>query len=589
MNIQKWNYTVAPYFVEEVRQFLEKKYGPEAVDERGLRVYTTLNVNMQKMAQAALQEGLRDDDKRRGWRGPEKNILKKPLTLADGQPVTLETYADSDWKLAVQPGDLVHGIVMQVGTDHAIVRFGDSTVRVTPPDFAWTNKTQSSDLFAPGDVDLFQVKEVKGTKLHVTLDQYPTVQGAMLLIDNPTGAIKAMVGGYDWNESKYNRATQAERQVGSSFKVYVYSQAILNGMSPFDTILDAPVGFSTSSGWWAPHNYDEKYEGTITLLHALAESRNVPAVKLLAKIGVDSVIRLCRKFGITSRLVPNLPLALGASDLTLFEHTSAFTTFPNDGVHIAPRMIYRVTNYDGRVIDDFQPEVTDVLPASVARLMVSMLRETFNSGTAVHAKPLAQKYPMAGKTGTTNDFSDAWFLGFTPSLTCGVYVGFDDHQTLGDKEEGARVALPIWMQFMGEVLKDRPVEDFQHSPLLTNPNQVKEILASAGPELLLGGRPPTVPGASAQAASGLAGPAAGQPKPKLAVPPTPAGSTASVPSRALKPASPTPAGGMAAPAKAKPETVSTPSQSKPSSSPEGGKPGPNPPVSASPVANHATH
>ena len=298
-----------------------------------------------------------------------------------------------------------------------------------------------------------------------------------------------MVGGYDWNDSKYNRAVQAERQVGSSFKVYVYSQAMLDGMSPFDTILDAPVSYHTSSGVWAPHNYDEKYEGTITLLHALAESRNVPAVRVLAKIGVDSVIRLCRKFGITSRLVPNLPLALGASDLTLLEHTSAFTTFPNDGVHITPRMVYRVTNYDGRVIDDFQPEVTDVLPASVARLMVSMLREVFNSGTAVRAKALAQKYPMAGKTGTTNDFTDAWFLGFTPSITCGVYVGFDDHQTLGEKEEGARVALPIWMQFMSEVLKGRPVEDFPHSPLLTNPNQVKEILASAGPEQLLGGSP----------------------------------------------------------------------------------------------------
>ncbi|MGA2611801.1 MAG: penicillin-binding transpeptidase domain-containing protein, partial [Terriglobia bacterium] len=372
--------TVAPYFVEELRQFLEKKYGPAAVHEQGLRVYTTLNINMGKMAQEALRQGLRDDDKRRGWRGPEKNILKNPLTLADGEPVTLETYTDSDWKLAFQPGDLVHGLVMQVSADHAIVRFGDSTVRVTPPDFAWTKKTQASDLFAPGDLDLFQVKEIKGSKLHMALDQDPSVQGAMLVIDNPTGAIKVMVGGYDWNDSKYNRATQAERQVGSSFKVYVYSQAMLDGMSPFDTIVDAPVSYHTSSGLWAPHNYDEKYEGTITLLHALAESRNVPAVRLLAKVGVDSVIRLCRKFGITSRLVPNLPLALGASDLTLLEHTSAFTTFPNDGVHIAPRMVYRVTNYDGRVIDDFQPEVTDVLPASVARLMVSMLREVFNSG-----------------------------------------------------------------------------------------------------------------------------------------------------------------------------------------------------------------
>ena len=587
LNIQKWNYTVAPYFVEELRQFLEKKYGPAAVHEQGLRVYTTLNINMGKMAEEALRQGLRDDDKRRGWRGPEKNILKNPLTLADGEPVTLETYTDSDWKLAFQPGDLVHGLVMQVSADHAIVRFGDSTVRVTPPDFAWTKKTQASDLFAPGDLDLFQVKEIKGSKLHVALDQDPSVQGALLVIDNPTGAIKVMVGGYDWNDSKYNRATQAERQVGSSFKVYVYSQAMLDGMSPFDTIVDAPVSYHTSSGLWAPHNYDEKYEGTITLLHALAESRNVPAVRLLAKVGVDSVIRLCRKFGITSRLVPNLPLALGASDLTLLEHTSAFTTFPNDGVHIAPRMVYRVTNYDGRVIDDFQPEVTDVLPASVARLMVSMLREVFNSGTAVRARSLAQKYPMAGKTGTTNDFTDAWFLGFTPSLTCGVYVGFDDHQTLGDKEEGARVALPIWMQFMSEVLKDRPVEDFPHSPLLTNPGQVKEILASAGPELLLGGSSPSVTEAGAQPTSEPAGHAAGQPEPKPAAPPPPAGSTSSAPGLAVTPVSSTATGSAAAPAKAKPEAVPAPTKTKPSSSPAGAKATPNPPPSAAPSPNPA--
>jgi penicillin-binding protein 1A len=587
LNIQKWNYTVAPYFVEELRQFLEKKYGPAAVHEQGLRVYTTLNMNMGKMAEEALRQGLRDDDKRRGWRGPEKNILKNPLTLANGEPVTLENYTDSDWKLAFQPGDLVHGLVMQASTDHAMVRFGDSTVRVTPPDFAWTKKTQATDLFAPGDLDLFQVKEIKGSKLHVALDQYPSVQGAMVVIDNPTGAIKVMVGGYDWNDSKYNRVTQAERQVGSSFKVYVYSQAMLDGMSPFDTILDAPISYHTPSGLWAPHNYDEKYEGTITLLHALAESRNVPAVRLLARIGVDGVIRLCRRFGITSRLVPNLPLALGASDLTLLEHTSAFTTFPNDGVHIAPRMVYRVTNYDGRVIDDFQPEVTDVLPASVARLMVSMLREVFNSGTAVRARSLAQKYPMAGKTGTTNDFTDAWFLGFTPSLTCGVYVGFDDHQTLGDKEEGARVALPIWMQFMSEVLKERRVEDFPHSPLLTNPGQVKEILASSGPELLLGGSSPSVTAAGAQPASEPAGHAAGQPEPKPAAPPPAAGSTSSASGLAVTPLPSTPSGGAATPAKAKPEALPAPTKTKPSSSPAGDKATPNPPPSAAPSSDPA--
>ena len=272
----------------------------------------------------------------------------------------------------------------------------------------------------------------------------------------------------------------------------------MDGTSPFDTVVDAPVSYHTSSGIWAPHNYDDKFEGTITVLHALAESRNVPAVRTLARIGVDKVIKLCRKFGITSRLVPNLPLALGASDLTLLEHTSAFTTFPNDGVHIAPRMVTRVTNYDGRLIDDFPPEVTDVIPASTARIMVSMLREVFNSGTAISGRAFAAKYPVAGKTGTTNDFTDAWFLGFSPSLTCGVYVGFDDHRTLGKKEEGARVALPIWLDFMGQILPERPVEDFPHSPLLKTPDQVKDILANAEPERLLApaGSPPSKPAAS---------------------------------------------------------------------------------------------
>jgi penicillin-binding protein 1A len=489
LNIQRWNYTVAPYFVEEVRQFLEKKYGAEAVREKGLQVYTTLNIRMQGVAEQTLRKGLREDDKRRGWRGPAKNILKNPVTKPDGTPLTLETYVDDDWKRPFAAGDLVPGLVTDVKPDHAVVRFGSLNARVAAPDFAWTQKTSPTEVFAPGDLDLFEIKEIKGSTLHVSLDQYPDVEGALLAIDNATGEIKALVGGYNWTTSKYDRAIQAERQVGSSFKVYVYAQAILDGTSPFDTVLDAPVSYHTSSGWWTPHNYDDKFEGDITILHALAESRNVPAVRTLGKIGVDKVIKLSRKFGITSRLVPNLPLALGASDLTLLEHTSAFTTFPNDGVHITPRMVTRVTNYDGRVMDDFPAEVTDVLPASASRLMVSMLREVFNSGTAVRGRPFAAKFPVAGKTGTTNDFTDAWFLGFSPSLTCGVYVGFDDHRTLGEKEEGARVALPIWLDFMGEVLKDRPREEFPHSPLLTNPDQVQEILASAAPERLLAPAP----------------------------------------------------------------------------------------------------
>jgi len=561
LNIQRWTNNIAPYFVEDVRLFLEKKYGTEVVQEKGLRVYTTLNVRLQRRAEQALRNGLQAFDKRHGWRGPVENILKNPPTLPDGLLATLETYSHPDWKKPLQPGSLLHGLVLEVKSEYVLVRFGELAARVTKPDFAWTGKSSPADVFARGDVDLFLVKEVKGQTLRVTLDQRPAVQGALVAIENSSGAIKAMVGGYDFEESKFNRARQAARQAGSSFKPYVYAVVLLEGASPFDTIVDAPLSFPSASGVWSPHNYDEKFEGTITLLHALAESRNVPAVRLLARVGVDKVIKLCRKFGLTSRLVPNLPLALGASDLTLLEHTSAFTTFPDDGVHISPRMIERVTNYDGRVIDDFPPEVTDVLPAPIARLELSMLREVINSGTGTRAQAL--KRPLAGKTGTTNDFADGWFIGFSPSLTCGVWVGYDDHRELGPKEEGARVALPIWMEFMGEALKDQPVEDFPHSPLLKDPEQVKEILASAATERLLAERAGATP-ADSQSPGVL--PTRG--------PSSPATPRESRPESAPTPASSAP--GSAQPPSQSPATApakkSPPAPGKPSGSPGESKP-----------------
>jgi len=570
LSVQRWSNNVAPYFVEDVRLFLEKKYGTEAVHEKGLRVYTTLNVRLQRIAEQAIRNGLQAYDKRHGWRGPVENIIQNPPTLPNGLLATLETYSHPDWREPIQPGSLLHGLVLEVRPDHALVRFGELTARVMPPDFAWTGKSSPLEVFTAGDVDLFLVNDVKGQTLRVTLDQRPVVQGALVAIENSTGAIKAMVGGYDFEESKFNRARQAARQAGSSFKPYVYATVLLEGASPFDTILDAPVSFPSSSGVWSPHNYDDKFEGTITLLHALAESRNVPAVRLLARVGVDKVIKLCRKFGITSRLVPNLPLALGASDLTLLEHTSAFTTFPDDGMHVAPRMIERVTNYDGRVIDDFPPEVTDVLPAPLARLEVSMLREVINSGTGTRAQAL--KRPLAGKTGTTNDFADGWFIGFSPSLACGTWVGFDDHRELGPKEEGARVALPIWMEFMGEALKDQPVEDFPHSPLLKHPEQVKEILASAGTERLLAERAPGAP-------AGAATPGAPLPpgsSPQTTPPATPAKPLPAPASQAtmgtesrLKPAA---ASVPAKPQVAPPSSENPAAPSKPAAAPASSKP-----------------
>ncbi|MGH6879003.1 MAG: penicillin-binding transpeptidase domain-containing protein, partial [Rhizomicrobium sp.] len=266
-------------------------------------------------------------------------------------------------------------------------------------------------------------------------------------------------GGYSFEQSKFNRATQAMRQTGSSFKVYVYSEALLQGASPFDTVLDEPVTYRVGNIDYSPHNYDDKFEGRITLRRALADSRNVPAVRLLAHVGIENTIELVRKFGISSPLPPYLPLALGAADLTLLEHTSAFSVFPDDGIHIDPTEIRRVSTYDGAVLEEDRPKVTDVIPPPVAQTMVAMLEDVVNFGTGVRAKALGR--PSAGKTGTTNAFTDAWYIGFTPRITCGVWVGNDNPAiSLGSKETGARAALPIWLEFMQKSLAGRPVEQF---------------------------------------------------------------------------------------------------------------------------------
>jgi penicillin-binding protein 1A len=309
-----------------------------------------------------------------------------------------------------------------------------------------------------------KILELNGTQSRVSLEHESGVQGALLALDNSTGDVKAMVGGRSFDQSKFNRATQALRQVGSSFKPYIYTAAIDQGMTPEDTVLDAPVSFPGGpSGPYIPHNYDGKFEGLITFRRALAHSRNIPALKVTERVGgIKTVIEYARKFGITSPLLPYLPVALGAADITLWEQTAAFTTFPNDGVRVAPRMIRKVEDYDGRVLEENYTEVKDVVSARTARIMVDMLREVVLHGTGAAAAKL--NHPLGGKTGTTNDFTDAWFVGFSPSLTCGVWVGFDEKKTLGNKETGAVAALPIWMDFMRVALQGREAEDFSAPP-----------------------------------------------------------------------------------------------------------------------------
>jgi len=443
---------LAPYFVEEIRKYLESTYGTEAVHERGLRVYTTLNVSMQRAANQAVRDGLHAYDRRHGWRGHLDNILTT-------HRATLENYDDDDWHGEIEKGVYVHGLVTAVDQRTATIKVGSYRATLTAPDFSWTGRTSPAQLLKVGDLPMVGVKSVSGNTLKVQLEQDVGPEAALLAIDNSTGEIKAMVGGYDFGQSKFNRAIQAERQVGSSFKVYVYTTAMEQGYSPFDTILDAP--FTTVSGGqsYSPHNYDEKFEGVITLRRALAGSRNVPAVKLTEAVGINNVIDTARKFGLTSPLPPYLPLALGAADLNLLEHTSAFTVFPADGIRVDPHMIRRVTTYDGALLEQAHPAVHDVIPPDVARTMVAMLEDVVQFGTGVGAKALGR--PSAGKTGTTNDFTDAWYMGFVPQLTAGVWVGYDDKQvSLGKHETGAAAALPIWLEFMQSATADMPPEDF---------------------------------------------------------------------------------------------------------------------------------
>ena len=362
--------------MEEIRQYLEKKYGTEEVHEAGLRVYTSLNLEMQKAAQQAVRDGLAAYERRHGWKGNLLNVIANGDSLA--------TYHHVDWDGTIAPDTYVHALVTEVDPQSATVKFGSYEGHLGPLEIKWTRYTSPQQFLTRGDLVYVKVVALNGRDSRVSLEQESGVQGALLALDNSTGDVKAMVGGRDFEQSKFNRAVQAERQVGSSFKPYIYTAAIDQGLTPDDTVLDAPVTFNTPSGPYTPHNYDGKFEGVITFRHALAESRNIPALKVTERVGgIKTVIEYARKFGITSPMPAYLPVALGAADITLAEQTAAFTTFPNDGVRVTPRYIRKVTDYDGRVLEENYPEVKDVVSARTARIMTSMLREVVLHGTGV--------------------------------------------------------------------------------------------------------------------------------------------------------------------------------------------------------------
>jgi penicillin-binding protein 1A len=462
LNLQKDPNSLAPYFVEEIRRYLEAKYGSDEVHEGGLRVYTTLDMELQRAANQAVLDGLAGYEKRHGWKS------RLPNAIALGIP--LDKYQHPDWDVDPEVNGYTHALVTAVSAGSADIRFGRYRSKITQGDAAWT-KMKISDILAVGDIVYVKILSLFADSAKVSLEQDSGAQGGLVAIDNASGEIKAMVGGRDFEDSKFNRATQAMRQTGSSFKPYVYTAAIDQGASPDDVILDEPVTFQAGTGVYTPHNYDEKFEGNITLRRALAQSRNIPALKLADRIGIKTVIDYAHRFGVTSNMPAYLPIALGSAEITLLEQTSAFSVFPNDGVRITPRYLKKVTDYEGRVLEEDFPDVKDVVSSRTARIMTSMLREVVLHGTAVAAAGM--KYPIAGKTGTTNDFTDAWFIGFSPYTTCGVWMGYDEKKTLGTKETGARAALPVWMDFMKVALAAHEPGEFQPSPG-TTPNALAQ-------------------------------------------------------------------------------------------------------------------
>ena len=447
LHINQPEMSVAPWFQEEVRRELEKKFGAEQVHEAGLRVDTTLDLDLQKTANKALADGLAAYERRHGWKGKLENVL------ANG--TAPEDYKHPDWALATHPGDYVHAMVVQSLPLEIRARVGSNEILLLPADWAWTGQRYGDALVKPGDIIYVHlVDAIESGAERATLEQDSGTQGAVFAMDNTTGDVLAMIGGRDYALSEFNRATQAERQTGSSFKPYVYTTAIEDGAKSDDIIVDAPVTF----GSYSPHNYENDYKGAMTLTNAFAESRNIPAVKLAARVGIRKVIEMAHRFGVTSDIPAYLPIALGAAEITLQEQVTSYSVFPNDGIRVKPRLIRKVTNADGITLWEDAPAVDEIISQQTARTMMTLLRAVTAHGTGAAAAQMT--HPLGGKTGTTSDFTDAWFMGFSPSVTCGVWVGYDSRQSLGEKETGARAALPIWMEIMKTAIAGKDDEQF---------------------------------------------------------------------------------------------------------------------------------
>ncbi|HUI46147.1 MAG TPA: PBP1A family penicillin-binding protein [Nitrospirota bacterium] len=456
---------VAPHVVDYIRKYIEKKYGSEKLYQGGLKVYTTIDFDLQRAAVTALREGLRAIDKRQGFRG---RVGFKELKSTSIQWNSL--------RVMVKPGESFNAHVLAVDDNAITVKGRGLMGYITRDDMAWALVKQKrkkddpeefvkpQDIVRPGDIIKVRFKDFDKKKQVASfiLDQTPLVEGAVISIEPYTGYVRAMVGGYDFVEGGFNHATEAMRQPGSAFKPFVYGAALENGFTPASILMDLPViheQSETEKKAWKPENYDERFLGPMRMRTALALSRNAVTVSLLEKIGLEKAIDFARKAGITSQINYDYTTALGSSAVTPLELTSAYATFASQGVRTAPILIKSVVDGDGAVLESYDSEPVEAIDPTTACLVTSLLKSVVLEGTGRGALALGK--PVAGKTGTTNNFVDAWFIGYAPSIVTGVWVGYDNPRaSLGDKETGARAALPIWMQVMAKALADKPSDDF---------------------------------------------------------------------------------------------------------------------------------
>ena len=462
---------IASYFVEDIRQRLVERYGESLVYKGGLQIYTTLNIAMQKLAEENLQQGLRQVDKRQGWRGPLGHVdLGKDF-------VPPEEYPELQSPRAALVHGLYRGLVTKVTKKSAAVLVGNTLKgTISLDDMKWAErrlknvndvgtavvqkKITPRHILKAGDIIELWPKNGNLESGIFVLEQTPLVEGSLLALDPRTGAVQAMSGGYDFHRSQFNRAVSARRQPGSAFKPLIYATALQQGLTPATLILDAPVVYLDEEldRVWKPENYEKRFYGTISLRDALRHSRNAATVRLLEQIGVPEVITVASNLGIQSPLSQDLSLALGSSSVTLQEITSAYGVFSNHGMWLRPYQITLVKDMNGEILEQHLFEPRQAMTQENAYLTTNMLMDVIQSGTGRRAKKIGR--PLAGKTGTTNGYNDAWFVGYAPNLATGVWVGFDTVRTLGRLESGAHAALPIWTEFMGQALRDLPVQTF---------------------------------------------------------------------------------------------------------------------------------